>query len=202
MESEKRKGKAMRRENVLKIFSDIPTITTERLTLRALCPMDARDMFEYSCRRDLTEYLLWSPHESPAYTSEYLKYVGTRYAVGDFYDWAVVLRESGKMIGTCGFTRIDTVNDVGEIGYVLNPDFHGRGYASEAARAVMAFGFGKVGLHRIEARFMEGNSASEAVMRKLGMRAEGYERDAIFVKGRYRTVGKYAILAEEFRDEG
>ncbi|MBE6596943.1 MAG: GNAT family N-acetyltransferase [Ruminococcaceae bacterium] len=192
----------MRREAVLKIFSEIPTLSTERLTLRALCPVDAEDMFEYSRRGDLTEYLLWSPHESLAYTREYLKYVGTRYAVGDFYDWAVVLRESGKMIGTCGFTRIDTVNEWGEIGYVLNPDYHGRGYATEAARAVLDFGFRRVGLHRVEARFMEGNSHSESVMKRLGMSFEGYERESIFVKGRYRTVGKYAILAEEYKNEG
>lgn len=188
----------MKREALYKIFSDIPTLMTDRLTLRSLSAMDADDMFEYSSLPSLTRYLLWSPHKSRSYTLDYLRYIESRYAVGDFYDWAVTEKNGGKMIGTCGFTRIDTVNQLGEIGYVLNPAFHGKGYATEAAREVLRFGFEELGLHRIEARFMVGNTASEEVMKKLGMSFEGFERDSVFVKGSYRTVGKYAILSEEF----
>ena len=192
----------MKKETLYKIFSEIPTLRTERLTLRAMSHLDAGDMFEYACREDLTEYLLWSPHKSPSYTRDYLAYVETRYAVGDFYDWAVIESASGKMIGTCGFTRIDIPNRVGEIGYVLNPEYHKRGYAREAADAVMSFGFNRLELHRIEAKFMEGNLSSEAVMKKLSMTFEGFERDSIFVKGSYRTVGKYAILSHEYKKDG
>lgn len=189
----------MKRESIYRIFSDIPTLVTERLTLRGMRRTDASDMFEYASRADVTEFLLWSAHKSRAYTEEYLRYVESRYATGDFYDWAITDTASGKMIGTCGFAAIDTVNEVGEIGYVLNPDYHGRGIAVEAARAVMSFGFEELGMHRIEARFMDGNEASRRVMEKLGMGFEGFAREAIFVKGEYKTVGKYAVLAKEFR---
>ena len=84
----------------------------------------------------------------------------------------------------------------GEIGYVLHPDFWGKGYACEAARCVIDFGFERLGLHRIEARFMMGNEQSLRVMEKLGMRFEGYHADEIFVKGCYKTIGICAILAE------
>ena len=159
---------------------------------------DAEDMYEYASGEELTRFLLWSPHSSVSYTAEYLKYIESRYLIGDFFDWAVVLRDSDKMIGTCGFTKIDIVNNFGEIGYVLNPEYHRQGFATEAASEVLKFGFEILGLHRIEARFMQGNDASCAVMEKLGMRFEGFETDAIFVKGAYRTVGRYAIIDREY----
>lgn len=190
----------MNKETLVKIFSKIPTIETERLILRAMSTRDSADMFDYSSRGELTKYLLWSPHNTVNYTREYLSYIEKRYKVGDFYDWAVVEKESGRMIGTCGFTSIDLSNRRGEIGYVLNPDFHRRGYAPEAARAVVEFGFAKLDLNRIEARFMEGNEPSRRVAEKIGMTFEGYAKDAIFVKGAYRTVGTCAILHREFQN--
>ena len=190
----------MNREALIKIFSKIPIIETERLILRPMSTRDAADMFDYASRGEVTRYLLWSPHNTVSYTREYLSYIEKRYRVGDFYDWAVVERASGRMIGTCGFTSIDLSNRRGEIGYVLNPDFHRRGYAPEAACAVMDFGFSRLELNRIEARFMQGNEPSRRVAEKIGMSFEGYARDEIFVKGEYRTVGKCAILHREFQN--
>ena len=188
----------MKRETICRHFSRMPTLTTERLILRPMRPLDAEDMYRYACRQDVTEYLLWSPHPSRSYTEEYLRYIQKRYALGEFYDWAVVDRDSGRMIGTCGFTRFDPPHNIGEIGYVLNPEFHGRGLGYEAAARVVRFGFEELELHRIEARFMRGNEASLRLAEKLGMRFEGYRRDGMLVKGSYRTIGTCAILSDEF----
>ena len=187
----------MKKETIYEIFSNIPTLRTERLTLRALRELDAEDMFEYAKDPEVTKFLLWSEHKSLAFTREYLAYIESRYALGDFYDWAITLKDSGKMIGTCGFTKIDTINNSAEIGYVLNPAYHHMGIAAEAAKEVMRFGFDALSLHRIEARFIEGNDASRALMERLGMQFEGFERDAVFVKGRYVTVGKCAKLSSD-----
>ena len=189
----------MKKEKLYKIFSKMPVLETERLVLRAMRVSDAEDMYDYAKNERVTEYLLWSPHNSFFYTKDYLQYIQSRYAVGDFYDWALIEKESGKMIGTCGFTTIDTSNNSGEIGYVLNPDHHGKGYATEAAGRVIEFGFETLGLHRIEARFMEGNEASRHVMEKLGMTFEGFKRDGIFTKGKYRTIGICALLHSDFQ---
>lgn len=188
----------MKRETVCRIFSDIPTLKTERLILRGMRVTDAADMYRYARREDVTEFLLWSPHPTVSYTEEYLRYLQGRYALGEFYDWAVVEKASGRMIGTCGFTRFDLPHRCGELGYVLNPDYHGRGLGTEAAERVLAFGFETVGLHRIEAKFMQGNEASRHVMEKLGMCFEGYRRDGMLVKGTYRTIGCCAILSDEY----
>ena len=188
----------MKKETIYEIFSNIPKISTERLTLRALRELDAEDVFEYASLPEVTKYLLWSEHPTLAYTKEFLAYIENRYALGDFYDWAVTMNDTGKVIGTCGFTSIDAANNSGEVGYVLNPDFHGRGYAPEAAKRVIDFGFTELNLHRIEAKFMKENTASLHVMEKLGMTLEGYRRDGMLIKQKYRTIGICSILREEW----
>ena len=190
----------MKKEKICSVFSKIPTLHTDRLTLRRLGAADVDDMFDYAKRQDVTEYLRWYPHQSKKYTSDYLRYISARYKLGDFYDWAVVENESGRMIGTCGFTSFDLPHDSAEIGYVLNPEFHGKGYATEAATRVLEFGFSELSLHRIEARFMKENTASLRVMEKLGMTLEGYRRDGMLIKEKYRTIGVCSILCHEWRE--
>ena len=188
----------MKREEIYRIFSNIPTLQTERLTLRRLMVSDAMDMFEYSKNKEVTRYLTWDAHPDVGYTREYLQYLGTHYNMGDFVDWGVMLTEEDKMIGTCGFTRFDYNNNSGEIGYVINPAYRGREIAAEAVRAVMQFGFETLGLNRIEARFIEGNAASMRVMEKTGMTFEGYNRSAMLIKGEYKTIGVCSILCDEY----
>jgi ribosomal-protein-alanine N-acetyltransferase len=188
----------MQKETLWNIFRDPPVLEGERLLLRKLYLSDAEDMYAYAANPRTSTYLTWYPHESLDFTREYLQYIASRYAVGDFYDWAVVEKRSGRMIGTCGFTRIRCEDDVAEIGYVLNPTTWGRGYAAEAGELVLRLGFDRLGLRRIEARFIEGNERSLAVMNKLGMRLEGYLRNDMCVKGIQRTIGICSILREEF----
>ena len=188
----------MKKEIVFKIFSNMPTLQTERLSLRQMHPIDTEDMFDYAKRPEVTKYLLWRDHEDIGYTRDYLNYISHRYSLGNFYDWAIIDRESRRMIGTCGFTKIDTANNSAEIGYVLNPDFHRRGLGSEAVKRVLKFGFEELGFNRIEARFMQGNEASLALMKSVGMTFEGYFRDLMLVKGEYKTIGVSSILKEEY----
>lgn len=182
-------------------FKHIPTLCTERLVLRPMRISDYTDMYDYAKRPELTKYLLWSPHPSAEYSKEFLKFVVKRYRAGKFYDWGVEEKESGRMIGTCGFTSIDVDHKKGEVGYVINPDFQCRGYALEAAAEILKFGFLELDLNRIECRFMQGNDPSLKVMKKLGMTFEGYMRDAMYVKGEYRTIGVCSILKEEYKKE-
>ena len=188
----------MKIDLIYRLFSHIPTLETDRLILRGMRVSDAADMYAYARRPSVTEYLTWDPHTSESMTREYLIYVGQRYRTGDFYDWSVVCKEDGHMIGTCGFTSFNCPADSGEIGYVLNPDYQGQGLATEAVRRVLRFGFEELELHRIYARIMDGNKASERVAEKCGMRHEATLKSSLLVKGEYRTIKIYAILREEF----
>lgn len=188
----------MNRDEITRIFRDPPVLETSRLYLRKMLKKDSSDMFEYACRRDVTEYLLWEPHQNETYTHKYLSYIQSRYRAGDFYDWAIVRRDNNKMIGTCGFTRLNVESNSAEVGYVLNPAYWGLGLAPEAVRAVLRFGFFELRLHRIEARYMIGNNRSRRVMEKVGMKYEGVGRDSMHVKGRYVSIGTCAILRNEY----
>ncbi len=188
----------MNKKQIAAVFSHIPTIETDRLILRRIVPSDYEDMYEYSKDPQVTEYLLWYPHKDAAYTRHYLNLLQSQYRDGSFSDWGVEFRDHGKMIGTCGFTSFDLTNNSGEIGYVLNPSYWGLGIAKEAVLAVMEFGFRDLKLHRIEAKFIQGNVRSLRVMQKCGMTFEGYLRDSMLIKERYRTIGYCSILSDEF----
>jgi ribosomal-protein-alanine N-acetyltransferase len=191
----------MKKDLIYRLFSHIPTLETDRLILRAMRVSDAADMYAYACRPSVTEYLTWDPHQSVDVTREYLVYVGQRYRTGDFYDWSIICKEDGHMIGTCGFTSFNCPADSGEIGYVLSPAYQGRGLATEAVRRVLHFGFEELSLHRIEAHFIQGNEASRRLMERVGMTFEGFARESMRIKGRYRTIGTCAILRREFLGE-
>ena len=188
----------MKFEKIKSIFSRIPVIETPRLLLRKMRVTDAKDMFEYAKRSDVTRYLLWSPHPNVDHTREYLGFLQSQYKSGDFYDWAVVDTASGKMIGTCGFTSLDFNHNAAEVGYVLNPAFRGRGIAPEALARVLDFGFRELNVHRIEAKYIVGNDASRRVMEKCGMHFEGIRRGSMFIKGEYRDIGYCSILSDEY----
>lgn len=184
----------------ISVFKKIPTLTSEHLVLRKMLPTDDTDMFEYARNPAVTRFLLWEPHISQRFTRSYLKFIQSQYSSGNFYDWAVTLADSGKMIGTCGFASIDEENNCGEIGYVLNPQYWGKGLATEALLRVMRFGFDYMDLHRVYVRIMEHNTASERVAEKCGMRHEATLKSSLLVKGEYRTIKIYALLRDEFHE--
>ena len=187
----------MKRDFIHEVFSKIPTLETERLILRPMRMFDAFDMYEYSKNPETSKFLTWSPHPNLEYTKNYLAFVIGKYKSGEFFDWAVVLKGSEeKMIGTCGFSKIDFSNDCGEIGYVINPDFHGNGYATEAAKRIIEFGFETLKLHRLEAKYIIGNDASLRVMKKCGLTYEGTARSAMLIKGSYADIGICSLINE------
>ena len=183
------------------LFKKIPDLPTERLLLRKIKVSDASDMFEYSKDPEVTRYLLWDPHDTVEHTRYYIAYLQDRYRDGKYYDWAIVHRESGKMIGTCGFSSISPEHRSGEVGYVLNPAFRGQGYTVEALAAVIDFAFRKMMLNRVEARCVDENASSERVMQKVGMTFEGVARSAMLVKGKYRDLKVYSIIRDEYMNK-
>ena len=123
-------------------------------------------------------------------------------ADGDSWQIAVVLPASGRgaerVIGDIYFTLTSGENLAGEIGWTFHPDFRGRGYATEAASAVLRRAFAELGLHRVVAELDPRNDASIALCRRLGMREEAYfVKDQMF-RGDWADTGIYAILDVEW----
>lgn len=182
-----------------RLFSDLPLFETRRLLLRKITPEDLYDMYEYACEEKVSRFLLWSPHLNIAESRGHIEFLQKQYRKGCCTDWGVALKDSNKLIGTCGFAAVDTHNNKAEIGYVLSPHYWGQGYMREAVRAVMEIGFERLGLNRIEARILEGNTASEKLATDVGMKYEGTLRNALFIKGVYKTFSYYAITDSDYR---
>lgn len=180
-----------------KIFRNIPTLKTERLTLRMIDGRDLYDIFEYSSDPEVSRYLLWSPHKNISVTKNYLGEIRRRYRRGQFYDWAIEFR--GKMIGTCGFSRIDILNDTSEAGYVVARRFWGMGIAPEALREIIRFGFTQLSLNKIECRCLEENVRSLAVMKKCGLTVEELRPSAILHDGIMKSVYICSIEKEKYQ---
>ena len=188
----------MEKDEILKIFKNPPILECDRIILRKMDRSFADDMFEYASNPAVTKYLTWDVHPNRRFSYNYLGYVNSRYRTGEFFDWAITMRDSGKMIGTCGFTRFNFSSYSAEIGFVLNPKYWGYSIAPEASRRVIRFGFDTLKLHRIEARYMENNIQSRRVMEKSGMTFEGIYRDMMLVRGQFVSVGVCSILRSEF----
>jgi [ribosomal protein S5]-alanine N-acetyltransferase len=112
---------------------------------------------------------------------------------------ALVQRDDGRLIGNCGIRVNNPELCEANIGYELNPDDWGQGYASEAARAILCFGFEQLGLHRVWAECVADNLGSVRVLEKLGMRREAHFRELQRFRERWWDGYIYAMLDHEWR---
>ncbi len=171
-------------------------ITTERLLIRDLLMEDWVDIHVYASDPEVARYMIWGPN-SEEETKEFIQRVIQMQQQDPRIDFecAVVLKETGKLIGGCGL-RQD--GKQGEIGYCLNPEYWRKGYASEAAAAMIEFGFKELGLHRIYATCRPDNVGSAKVLEKVGMRREGHLREHMWHKGNWHDSLLYSILEHEW----
>ncbi len=114
------------------------------------------------------------------------------------FSFAITLKANGQLIGNCNIRKRRPEERVAEIGYEIAPDYWGNGYATEAARAILAFGFDEMKLHRLTAWCIAENAASAHVLEKLGMQLEGQLRDQEWIKGRWWDTLLYGILDHEW----
>ena len=115
------------------------------------------------------------------------------------FQLAVELKDTFQLIGTCGIRMASANAHQADIGYELAPEQWGRGYATEAARALLHFGFTELRVHRIWSWCIAENTGSVRVLEKLGMRREGRLRDNEYFKGRWWDTLQFAILEYEWR---
>ena len=155
------------------------TIETHRLILRPFRIEDADDMFSnWASDPEVTRFLTWPAHPNADVTRMILKDWISRYEDGGFFNWAIVLKESGSVIGNISVVRLEEAIEEAEIGYCMGRAYWGRGIMPEALRAVMDYLFDTVGVNRIMAGYDVNNPKSGRVMEKAGMQREGIRRGA------------------------
>ena len=172
-------------------------LETQRLVIRDIQFTDWKAIHSYTQLPEVTTYTAWGPN-TEVDTQAYVKDVIAQQQPSSRqnYELAICLKNEGTLIGGIGI-HIQQTN--AEIGYVLNPNYQGKGYVTEAAQAILAYGFETLGVHRIFATCRPANIASEKVMQKIGMIREGIMREHWYYKGEFHDSYLYSILANEYR---
>jgi RimJ/RimL family protein N-acetyltransferase len=175
-------------------------LTTDRLVLREFVEDDWPAVLAYQNDPRYLRFYAWTrrtPEDVQAFVARFIAQQEREPRLK--FQLAITLPTTGQLIGNAGI-RIKTAGGhEADIGYELDPQHWGRGYAGEAARALVQFGFQDLRLHRISAQCLAENVASARVLEKLGMRLEGRLRDAEHFKGRYWDTLHYAILDHEWQ---
>lgn len=177
----------------------LPNLETDRLVLRMLSVNDAFDMYEYARDPEICKYVTWNAHESVEDSMAYLNLVEEKYKCGKCFDWGIALKETGRLVGTCGFVNINKTDFRGEIGYVLSRACWEKGLMPEAVRKVCSYGFEFMELNRIEARVFPENTRSQGVLKKIDFQYEGTLRQQQLIKGKYQDLMMFSLLKSEFR---
>lgn len=175
-------------------------IETERLLLRPYGEGDLDDLFAMHSREDVVRYLYWDIRDREqvaAMLDRRMTMIALK-GEGDALILAVELKETRRVIGDVLLKWTSEVHRQGEIGFVFHPDFHGRGYASEATREMLRIGFNELDLHRIIGRCEAQNVASTRLMERLGMRQEAHFRENEFIKGTWDDELVFAMLEREW----
>ncbi|MCP4538058.1 MAG: GNAT family N-acetyltransferase [Chloroflexi bacterium] len=176
------------------------SIQTPQLILRPFEASDIDDLFEFHSRPEVAQFLYWNARNRSETEKVLEKRILTTTLVteGDTLVLAVVLAELDKVIGDVYLMWRSQEHQQCEIGFVFHPDYQGQGYATEATREVLSFGFKEFGFHRIFGRCDARNVASAKLMERLGMRREAHFIHNEIFKGEWSDELVYAILQDEW----
>ncbi len=177
-------------------------LETDRLLLREFTAQDWPDVLAYQSDPLYLRYYPWTfrtADQVQAFVNMFLVWQQERPRTR--FQLAIVLKAENKLIGNCGIRGNNGALIQADMGYELDSLYWGRGYATEAARAMVAFGFDTLHLERVWAECVAENVASVRVLEKVGLRLEKREPAHQFIKGRWHDRLVYAIDAEEWREQ-
>ena len=176
-------------------------IRTERLVLRPFTRGDVDAVYAYRRREDVARYLFDVPlsREECALAVQQRTSQVALEAEGDKIILGVELAENSALIGEVSLIWRSVDARQGEVGWIFDPQYHGRGYATEAANAILDLAFGPGDIHRVAARCDVRNEASWRLMERLGMRREAHFREHALFKSQWDEEFIYALLWQEWR---
>jgi RimJ/RimL family protein N-acetyltransferase len=174
-------------------------LETARLRLEPTTPKHAEGLWRAveASLPELKRYMSWAHDVSPESIAGFTAGASQSWTEGTGWDFAMV--SEGAVAGTIGLNRHDAMWRSANLGYWIRTDLAGQGLVTEAARAVLHFGFEVLGLNRIELVADLDNDASWRIAEKLGMQREGIKRGGSFVAGEGVDVYLYGLLASDPR---
>lgn len=178
------------------------TIETERLILRKFKISDDEAMLKYWIADEKIQSLYSEPvYTTKAEVDELLEKYINSYQKNDYYRWAIIEKNSGECIGQIAYFLVDSKNNFAEIEYCIGSDFQCKGYATEATKAVIQYGFDKINLHKVQICTKTINKPSKRVIEKCGFTYEGTLRDYFYMDGEYVGRLYFSMLKSEFESK-
>jgi len=178
----------------------VEIIRTQRLVLRDFEEADWKSVHDYASDIEVVRFMPWGPNTVED-TQNFIRrtIASQQEQPRRNYSLGVILTSQNLLIGGCGIYVSNPDEREGYIGYVFNRNYWGQGYATEAAKALLEFGFRQLNLHRIYATCDPANKASARVLEKTGMQLEGHVREHRWVKEKWRDSLQYAIIDHEWK---
>lgn len=179
-----------------RLFERFPVLETESLVLREVSEDDDAALFAIFSDPEVTEFYDLDSMESIREAREMIARWRNRYAERQSIRWGIELKSASGLVGTCGLHPRSEWRAA--LGYDLNSAYWGRGIMSGALRRVHRYAFEQLGLHRIEALVIPGNTASERLLETLGFELEGVLREYAYFKSAYQDLQMYSLLKSDY----
>ncbi len=175
------------------------TIETDRLILRQFTYQDDDAMLKYWVADEKIQSLYSEPtYKTKEAVKELLQKYISSYDNNDYYRWAIISKENNECIGQIAFFLVNSNHHFAEIEYCIGSNFQCKGLATEATKAVIAYGFTEMNLHKVQICHKSINIPSKRVIEKSGCTYEGTLRDYFYMDGKYVDRLYYSILRSEF----
>ncbi len=187
----------MKNEINKNIFKSFPELETERIRLRKIYPDDANEIFLIRSNDKIMRFLDIPRHYSISDSQKLIETAEDSYKKETGINWAIIEKLSNSFIGYIGFIRIYSEHCRAEIGYVLKPEYWGRGFMYETINRLVRFGFKEMNLHSIEANVNPLNERSQKVLRRVGFKKEAYFRENYLFDGKFLDSEIYSLLEED-----
>jgi len=178
------------------------TILTERLCIQRLAKGDAETVFMYRSDPEISRFQNWEPRS----LSEVENFIASQEGIeldtpGKWYQLGIYDRNNGELVGDCGIHVQQENNHQAEIGITLRKEFHGKGLATEALKAILDYLFNTMNKHRVFGSVDPRNKASIALLERVGMRHEAHFVESLWFKDAWVDDVIYAILKREYVKE-
>ena len=180
-------------------FHPFQNIETERLLLRRIDEGDVNEVLELRGNPDTMKYIPRPLAKTKEDALGHIAMIEEKIVNNIGINWGITIKGSNKLIGIIGHYRIQPENHRAEIGYMILPEHNGKGFTTEAVKAVLAYGFDEMGLHSIEAVIDPGNIASEKVLQKIGFVKEAHILENELWEGKFWDTVIYSLLKRNFK---
>ena len=175
-------------------FSPFPILETERLILRRVLPSDVKEMFELRSNPETMKYIPRPLVTNYDEALAHIKMMEDKIETNEGINWAITIKGDDKMLGVIGHYRIKPEHYRAEVGYMILPEYHGKGITTEAVQCVVTYGFNTMQLHSIEGVIDPENEASQRVLQKCGFVKEAHFKENEFYDGKFIDAVVYSKL--------